>query len=42
MAYKIVNGNAQQGLLANYGAAFGMRRTACYEDVGLDPFICRH
>ena len=42
MAYKIVNGNAQQGLLANYGAAFGMRRTTCYEDVGLDPFICRH
>jgi hypothetical protein len=42
MAYKIVNGNAQPGLLANYGAAFEMRRTACYEDIGLDPFICRY
>ncbi|HEX5122531.1 MAG TPA: hypothetical protein VFV97_04725 [Rhodanobacteraceae bacterium] len=42
MAYKIVNANAQPGLLANYGAAFEMRRTACFEDIGLDPFICRH
>jgi hypothetical protein len=42
MAYKIVNGNAQPGLLANYGAAFEMRRTACYEASSLDPFICRH
>jgi hypothetical protein len=42
MAYRIVNANAQPGLLANYGAAFELRRTACLETIGLDPFICRH
>lgn len=42
MAYKIVNANAQPGLLANYGAGFEMRRTACISTTVLDPFICRH
>jgi len=42
MAYKIVNANAQPGLLANYGAGFEMRRTACISEAPLDPFICRH
>jgi hypothetical protein len=43
MAYKVVNAQAQPGLLANYGAGFAMRRTACITGTrALNPFICRH
>ncbi len=42
MAYKIVNSNAQPGLLANYGAAFPMRRNPCITAQNIVRFICRY
>jgi len=42
MAYRIVNANAQPGILANYGAAFPMRRAACITRQNVVPFICRY
>ncbi len=42
MAYKIVNANAEPGILANYGAGFPMRRAACITSQTVMPFICRY